>query len=281
MLVRLFDCPVSTLVCGALLSCVVFLLLASLAANVLALTYDLYDVPWISGLIRMVNVNKEINVPTWFSSSLLTGAGVLALLTAALSAKRGVPWRFHWLNIGLMFLLLSLDEFASFHEMTAGWVRRILGVGGWLFYAWVVPGAAIVLLLSAIYLRFVLALPHGVRGWVVASAGIFLAGALGMEMIGGLLRERAGSEADLAFVLAFTVEEGLEMAGASLFIFSILRYVELTFPLRIMPSQTKPGPCVVVPPEKRTAGPGGRPVSPTVPPERQRQAGAGTGEGLV
>ena len=231
MLTTLRDAPASRLVLTALLACIALLLLASVTANVLALEFDLYGVPWVGGMVRMLNVNEERNVPSWFSSDLLAGAGVVALMAAALSIKHGAPWRFQWATIGLLFFLLSLDETASFHEMASAPVRNALGIGGILYFAWVIPGAAFVLLLAVIFLPFVLALPRGVRLWVIVSAGTFVAGALGFETLGSLERQHDGTIQTFAYMALSTCEEGLEMVGVALFIAAVLRYIELTFPL--------------------------------------------------
>ena len=52
---------------------------------------------------------------------------------------------------------------------------------------------------------------------LLAAAAVYVLGAAGLEMLGGLLDTRLG-EAAPALLAASTLEEGLEMTGAILFI---------------------------------------------------------------
>jgi biotin transporter BioY len=60
-----------------------------------------------------------------------------------------------------------------------------------------------------------------VRQYLIASAIIYITGALGMELLGGLYREDRW-----AGVIVTTIEETLEMVGVVLFIRGLLRYIQ-------------------------------------------------------
>ena len=60
------------------------------------------------------------------------------------------------------------------------------------------------------------------------SAAIFLTGAIGFEGIGGFYREK-NAEFDVMYLFITTIEETLELTGTSLFIYSLLRYLQFHY----------------------------------------------------
>lgn len=183
---------------------------------------------YLCGAVSMFCLDEELNVPTWYSSfGLVLAAGIVAWIAAAKRVQRD-RFRRHWTALALLFLLFSLDETASLHERSIEPLRRILGVGGLLRYAWVVPGMVLVLVVGLCYLRFLWHLPARSRRLFLLSGAVFVGGAIGMEMIGGLEFERFGV-ANLAYAMTTTVEETLEMAGVVLFIYALLDYIQIAF----------------------------------------------------
>ncbi len=106
-----------------------------------------------------------------------------------------------------------------------GPLQRQFGLGGWLYFAWVIPGAAFVLAFVLVYLRFVAHLFKPFRTLFVASGAIYVCRALGIELIGGVHADHFGQN-DIAYVLITTIEEALEMGGLVLFIYTLLLYLE-------------------------------------------------------
>jgi len=116
----------------------------------------------------------------------------------------------HWAALALIFLVLSLDEAASSHEATIQPLRVTLGARGIFYFAWVIPGLALVGLLGVIYWGFMRALPPPTRTRFVGAAGIYVAAALGMEMVGGYVVNYYGQK-NITFALLAAAEETLEM----------------------------------------------------------------------
>ena len=100
-----------------------------------------------------------------------------------------------------------------------------MGVGGFLYWAWVIPGWVFVITVGSFYLRFVLELPKVVRGHVIGAAAVYVTGALVFEMLGGFLYERYG--AGVAGDLSTMTEELLEFTGIIWFIYAQLKYLAL------------------------------------------------------
>jgi len=62
------------------------------------------------------SLDKEANVPSWFSSALLLTAAAVLALVALDALARNAPWGRHWGGLSLVFVALSLDETAEIHE---------------------------------------------------------------------------------------------------------------------------------------------------------------------
>jgi hypothetical protein len=114
---------------------------------------------------------------------------------------------------------VSLDEAAEIHEHLGG----LVGTHGILYFDWVIPAAAVVVVLAAVYLPFMRALPRITRNRLVLAAAIYIGGALVMELPLGWWTERHGNDG-LGYALIDWVEETLEMAGAAVALVSLLAY---------------------------------------------------------
>lgn len=184
----------------------------------------------LMGFVPKFNLNQEGNISTFFSALLLLLASCLLAVTSFLSraaGRRSLEWRV----LAFAFLLLAFDEAAGFHELLNDPVRGILGEGynGVFHFAWVLP-AAVGLVLLALFLRgFLFSLEVPVRNRMLLSAAVFLSGAVGVETLGGWYAGTHGVD-NLAYAMAYTFEEGMEMFGTVIFIGALLHYQEIHFP---------------------------------------------------
>jgi hypothetical protein len=174
------------------------------------------------------DLDKEPAIPTWFSSMLLLAASVTLGVIAVEKRRRHERFAAHWVGLGVIFLGLSIDEIAGFHELLSS---RMEGfhLTGVFFYAWVIPACIFVLIFALAYLRFLLHL-----GWrfgvLFAAAGtIYVFGAVGMEVVGAEMQQTFGMDS-VPYQLAVTAEEGCEMLGASLFVYALLCYLQMMMP---------------------------------------------------
>jgi hypothetical protein len=173
-------------------------------------------------------------VPTFFSAfNLVTSALLLAVVASQSRAER---YSAHWRWLAVLFAFLAVDEDASLHEMLIGPVRELLPVSGPLFFAWIVPYGLAVLAIGLLYLPFVRSLPARTRVLFIAAGSLYLAGALGIESVGGWYFSRNGETEDLRYSLLVAAEEFAEMSGIILFIYALLDYLRQRLsgePLRI------------------------------------------------
>lgn len=201
---------------------VVFLTLASLATQYS--TYYLgYD--WVFGMVPKFYLGKEANVPTWYQSSTIFLAAALLALIAAAKHRTQDLFAAHWKWLAIIFLLLSLDEAAAFHELTIQPLREAFHLSGIFYWAWVIPGFAFALIVFLFYIRFLVHLPPPTRWRFLIAGGLYLAGALGVESLEGRYAEQHGYE-NWTYSLMVQCEEFAEMSGILIFLDSLLRYLE-------------------------------------------------------
>lgn len=174
--------------------------------------------------VWLLDVDAERGVYTWFSQLLLAGAAGFLYATARGLAARRQPLAWQWFALAALFVLLSLDEGLSLHERASGLISHAAPTSGFLYFAWVAPAAVFCTVGLLTAWPFIKSFPPAARGLLVISAGVFLAGAIGMEMVGSKLFDDSGSQAGLAYRLATNLEEGLEGLGVLLFLLSIHLY---------------------------------------------------------
>ena len=178
-------------------------------------------------------------MPTWFQSSLLLGCAAVLAQIAVLRANERSDDVGRWRGLAAIFLFLSIDETAQLHERSMKLLLPVLDVlslrpsegirsffrAGIFHYTWVIPAAAVVVTLLLVYLRFLLALPSPVRRLCVIAAALYVGGALGLEMAGGLYASLHG-RAQPVYSLLASGEEVAEMAGALVFLCAFLSLLQ-------------------------------------------------------
>lgn len=180
----------------------------------------------VYGLVHLFDLDAEQNIPTVFSVFLLSCAALLLTVITVLKKKQENPDVLRWAILAFGFLFMAVDEGWSIHEKLAQPLREILGDGplGIFYFAWVIPGIAVVCVLALFFFSFLLRLPAKTRLRFVVAAVLFLGGALGFELLGGRYFEVHGP-VNLMYSMITTLEEGLEMAGVIVFIYGLLQYM--------------------------------------------------------
>jgi hypothetical protein len=181
------------------------------------------------GLQQFFNLDTEKNLPAIYSSGLLLISAGLLLYIFYRQRKTKEKKRFYWLFLGLIFFVLSLDEFFSFHEGLIGPIRRRVEGQGVFSYEWVFIAIPVVLILGIAYFRFLLQLPPTIRNLIILAGVIYIGGSLGGEMMSGWYASNFG-EGDRNYMMLTVLEETLEMTGATLFIATLLFYLYQSTP---------------------------------------------------
>jgi hypothetical protein len=165
----------------------------------------------IHGIFPLFDLGAERNIPSCFSGCLLFLNAMLFALLATTPSSSISRWK--WLALTLVFLFLTYDELFGVHERITAPLRAAFHTSGLLYYAWVLVYVPVVALLTLLFLPTWRRFEVPMRSRLARAAGIFLAGAVGFEMLGGAYEEAFGTRTDLAYGLLVAAEESLEMTG--------------------------------------------------------------------
>jgi len=179
-------------------------------------------------------MDAETNIPTWFNTVLLVWVAMLFWFIGVLKQREKAPYRWHWMGLGALFGVLSIDELAVLHEMLIQPFRDFTGVGGWLYFAWVLPGLAFVALMTLVYAAFFYRLEGKTRKLILISLAVYFAGVIGGEMLSGRVASEIGQR-NFTYAVIASLEESVEMTGAALLIYTLLDYIERAYgPVQLM-----------------------------------------------
>jgi hypothetical protein len=170
---------------------------------------------------RLFDTAQEANITSWFSSVELMIAGALLLIIARVKTHSADPFARHWNILAWIFFFLSMEEIAGFHEKLIEPLRNATGSGGIFYFAWVLVVIPLVLIFVLFYLRFLTNLPRKTAYQFLVAGAVFVLGAVGFEMLGGMYHGVFGVYRSLT-----AIEETLENLGAGLFIVSLLMYIK-------------------------------------------------------
>lgn len=166
------------------------------------------------------NLNAENNIPTWFSVAQLLMVAVVTVPIALhhrQTRQSAIPW---W-GLCAIFTYLSLDEGSDLHGLWAAGIDHpeVFGFSQ-QFFAWVVPGSIVVMVIALLYLRWLFSLAVHTRNLILAAGIAYVGGGLVLEVIGGRLADP--TYLNLSYLVVSTFEEMFEMLGAAIMLFALL-----------------------------------------------------------
>lgn len=171
--------------------------------------------------------DDEESIPTYFSAVNLLFAGILLAIIANFKSKLNDPFTIQWKILSILFILLSIDEIAGFHEMTIDPMVRAYHLNGYMRFPWVILGVIFMIGFSLYYFQFLKALPKAYIKGFFCSCLIFLIGSIGLETISAkIFINLEQSPKDLMYNLVTTMEESCEMIGIIMFIKVLLSYLK-------------------------------------------------------
>ena len=169
--------------------------------------------------MRLLALDSESNVPTWFSTLLIFSCSALAGWYATCCRSAGAPLVLRWRLVAVGLLGLSLDEAAGIHEVAPSALSRA-GFPGpdrtafWLLL--IAAGAVAVAVVVVVVVPVLRSLaPRDGRRWLLA--GVLLGVAVCTDLVGG------GPRAGLVGSALLGLEEGLEFAAFLIVLGTLLR----------------------------------------------------------
>jgi hypothetical protein len=210
---------------------VLILVLLVLSFGLQVVKYRLPDLPHVARVINFFDVDEEENLPTFVSALLLFATSVLLALIAVLKHQSREGFVAHWAVLAIGFLYIATDDMLTLHEAVV--IPAMYAVRphlpAFLYFAWVIPAGVVVLGGGLAYRGFVRALPGRSQALFVLSAAVYVFGALGMELLSGVVLVARAEVKDLLYSAITTVEEGCEMFGVALFIYALLDYLGISY----------------------------------------------------
>lgn len=178
----------------------------------------------LAGLdINRLDVDEEASVGTLWTG-LQFGFLILMLLSRTVLAKRlGEKW-VPWFIVALCAGYVMADDVITIHEATTEPLREALGTSGFLTFAWIIPYSIVAIGVAITLFPWMLTLEPTTRKGMFIAAGLFLAGAVVMEGVGGILID-AGGEASVtdgagftstSYMFSTSFEEFLEMISVGI-----------------------------------------------------------------
>jgi len=118
-------------------------------------------------------------------------------------------------------VFMSLDEATDLHGLLrTGFEDFVIPGTRHAAFAWIIPGAGIVLVVGLLYLRWLCTLPRRTAILFFIAGTVFITGALVFETIGAFLADE--SFFNPSYLVAATIEEALEMYGILIMLFAVL-----------------------------------------------------------
>ena len=177
----------------------------------------------VTKFLLKFDAGGEQTVAAWLSSMLMLLCAMVLFYIATMKRHGSEPYAMHWLGLSVIFLGLSMDEAVGFHEMTIKPLREALGTGGPFLYAWVIPAIGLVAVVGIAYLGFLRHLEPAFRLCCLLAGGLFVGGAVGFEMLEGVLADFYVRHR-LLHEVAVHLEDTLEFAGVLIFLHGLLTY---------------------------------------------------------
>lgn len=199
-----------------LLALVAFIVLINLVN-----AYAIASRPWESFPSDALMLGTEQSPAAWISSVLLLIAGAFCLICRTTAEGRDRWW---WLAMGGVLVFLSLDEVATLHERVGDKLNAVAPTG--LSYGWIVP-AIMVAFIGLAFLRFILRLPRATKLGMLLAGAVFVGGATGVDLLGGLWLVNVGKHNYVYFIFE-SLEENVEMLGELIAIVVLSRHARAT-----------------------------------------------------
>jgi hypothetical protein len=205
-----------------LISIIIFLAIASLIGN-LARLY-LPDFPFRDLFASLFDVNRELNIPSLYSTSVLLFCSILLATISSIKRMQRDRYQLQWVALSCIFFYLGIDELTSIHESFIYPVSLIVKTGGVFYYSWVIPGLIFTLVCLLAFCKFLTHLPKKTRNLFLTAGFVYIFGAIGLEMVGGYIADTYG-EGHILWILEIALEEFCEMLGIAVFYYALTTYI--------------------------------------------------------
>lgn len=177
----------------------------------------------------LFDFDREGNLSTLYNGLLILWAGMISGMISIWRKNTGSSHWFAWAGIALIFGFLFVDELCGIHDSLDFVLLERFKTSGAFAWPWVIAYGALTLFVSTIYLPFFLQLPRRFQVRFGLSAFLFVAGAIGLEMVAAKQVFSIGHEGAI-YPFLVAIEESLEMGALLLAAHSLIHYLERECP---------------------------------------------------
>ena len=175
--------------------------------------------------IHLLDFDYEGNLPTIYSALALFFCAMLLMLISTFEFRQQAVNRFHWLGLVIIFCFLALDVSMALHEELGDFIGSQIKAEGYLYFPWVLPYSLLLTVFLIFYLRFLWRLPRSIAKQLVLAGGLFISGALGLEIFSAREADLNGTDT-ITYAVFYTLEELLEMVAIVIFAHCLLGYLQ-------------------------------------------------------
>lgn len=165
--------------------------------------------------VAIFDLDEEESFGTWFSAAILFLASLLFFNQASLRREQHDRLHYWWFALGLGFCLMSVDEVVGMHEL----INTIFDESLW-------AGLSLGLVAVAFvgFMPFLWHYRWQTSGLFVVAGILFAGGAVGVEQYSGT------DINSLRYNMLTALEEGMEMSGVILAIYTVLQQMAVERP---------------------------------------------------
>jgi hypothetical protein len=172
-------------------------------------------------VVNLFDSDQKLNFPSTAKLVLMLGATLLFACVGLASTTRHARTR--WLGMGVIFGLVTLDEFTYMHQRLSDVMHDAAGTHGALRFAWVLVYLPLLAILAVVYLPFWRTLPARLRYGLLIAAVLFAGGSGGIELVKGVLYD--DEHWSLSFGLIASLSDSLELVGLAILVAILLEYL--------------------------------------------------------
>jgi len=184
----------------------------------------------LQAIAKIFYVDSEGNLPSLYSALSLLSCSILLAAIAFVKKVENKRYVNYWIGLSLIFLFLFWDESVQIHEklLDTSLPTQILSLFGLerqgvFTFSWIVVAIPLLIVFSLFYFKFFLSLSFRIKRLFLIAMFTFVGGALGMEMVAGLITDTDSlGYNSIPYVLSGAVEELCEMMGIVVFIYALL-----------------------------------------------------------
>lgn len=170
----------------------------------------------------LFDLNREMNVPTWFSVLQLFVTACALAVAAWIQRVKKLPTTAWW-GLVAIFLYMSLDEATDMHGLWRADGYIIPGTTH-QFFSWIIPATVLVIIVGVIYIRWLIALPRRTALLFFIAGVVYVTGALVFEGIGAVLADETFF--NTSYLVVSTIEEALELSGVLIMLYAVFDYLQ-------------------------------------------------------